>query len=37
LTAAVRSGMKLLTFDAGITQLLANAHERTKHLALLTA
>jgi toxin-antitoxin system PIN domain toxin len=37
LTAAIRSGMKLLTFDAGITQLLANAHERTKHLTLLTA
>jgi toxin-antitoxin system PIN domain toxin len=37
LTAAVRSGMKLLTFDAGITRLLANAHERTKHLTLLTA
>jgi len=36
LTAAIRSGMKLLTFDAGITQLLANAHERTKHLTLLT-
>jgi uncharacterized protein len=37
LTAAIRSGMKLLTFDAGIMQLLANAHERTKHLTLLTA
>jgi predicted nucleic acid-binding protein len=37
LTAAIRSGMKLLTFDAGITQLLANAQERTKHLTLLTA
>lgn len=37
LTAAIRSGMKLLTFDAGIAQLLANAHERTKHLTLLTA
>ena len=37
LTAAIRSGMKLLTFDAGITQLLANAHECTKHLTLLTA
>ena len=37
LTAAMRSGMQLLTFDAGITQLLANAQERGKHLTLLTA
>ena len=37
LAAAIRSGMKLLTFDAGIAQLLAHAHERSKHLTLLTA
>jgi uncharacterized protein len=37
LTAAIRSGMKLLTFDAGIAQLLANAQERSKHVTLLTA
>jgi len=37
LTAAIRSGMKLLTFDAGIEQLLSNAHERAKHVSLLKA
>lgn len=35
LTAAIRSGMKLLTFDAGIDQLLSNAQERSKHIAVL--
>lgn len=35
LTAAVRSGMKLLTFDAGIEQLLASTQERSKHLMVL--
>lgn len=35
LTAAIRNGMKLLTFDAGIEHLLASAQERTKHLAVL--
>lgn len=37
LSAAMRSGMKLLTFDAGISQLLATAQERARHLALLKA
>ena len=37
LTAAIRNGMKLLTFDAGIEHLLANAQERAKHLTVLTA
>ena len=36
LTAAIRSGMKLLTFDAGIEHLLANAQERSKHLTILS-
>lgn len=36
LTAAMRNGMKLLTFDTGIGQLLASASERLSHLALLT-
>ena len=35
LTAAIRSGMMLLTFDTGIQHLLANAQERAKHLTLL--
>ena len=35
LTAAIRNGMKLLTFDAGITHLLGNAQERGKHVTLL--
>ena len=35
LTAAVRAGMKLVTFDAGIAQLLASPRERDKHLTLL--
>lgn len=36
LTAAIRSGMKLLTFDAGIGHLLATTPERGKHLSVLT-
>ncbi|MDP2810691.1 MAG: hypothetical protein Q8O34_11135 [Rhodocyclaceae bacterium] len=32
LTAAIRNGMKLVTFDAGIAQLLASARERDGHL-----
>ena len=35
LTAAIRNGMKLLTFDAGIPQLLASSLERDKHITLL--
>ncbi|MFY9314047.1 MAG: TA system VapC family ribonuclease toxin [Burkholderiales bacterium] len=35
LTAAIRSGMKLLTFDAGIVHLLANAQERSKYVTVL--
>ena len=37
LTAAIRSGMKLLTFDTGIAHLLVNAEERVKHLTVLSA
>ena len=37
LTAAMRNRMKLLTFDSGIEQLLANAHERSKHVMVLHA
>ncbi len=37
LTAAVRSGMKLLTFDGGIAQLLSNPQERARYLAMLDA
>ena len=37
LTAAIHSGMKLLTFDAGIAQLLASAQERSKHLTVLNS
>ena len=35
LTAAIRNGMKLLTFDAGIAQLLADTQERSKHVTVL--
>jgi predicted nucleic acid-binding protein len=35
LAAAIRNGMKLLTFDSGIGQLLASARERDQHLAIL--
>ncbi len=35
LTAAVRHGLQLVTFDAGIAQLLATPRERDKHLQLL--
>ena len=37
LTAAIRSGMKLLTFDVGLARLLASAQERSKHLVVLKA
>jgi len=37
LTAAIRNGMKLVTFDTGIAQLLANAQQRAKHLMVLNA
>ena len=37
LTAAIRNRMKLLTFDSGIEQLLANAQERSKHVMVLHA
>ena len=37
LTAAMRNEMKLLTFDTGISQLLATVGERDKHLAVLRA
>ena len=37
LTAAIRSGMKLLTFDTGIEQLLVNTQERSKHVTVLHA
>jgi uncharacterized protein len=37
LTAAIRSGMKLLTFDAGVEHLLASAHDRKRHVAVLRA
>mgnify|MGYP006316360799 CR=1 FL=1 len=30
LTAAVRAGMKLLTFDTGVRHLLASEEERTR-------
>lgn len=33
LTAAIKSGMRLLTFDAGIRSLLATQAEREAHLA----
>lgn len=35
LTAAIRNGMKLITFDSGIAQLLANTQERARHLMVL--
>lgn len=35
LTAANRSGVKLLTFDAGIRQLLATDAERERHLTVM--
>ncbi len=35
LTAAIRNGMKLITFDAGVEHLLANTHERNKHVTVL--
>lgn len=35
LTAAVRAGMKLVTFDTGIAQLLASPRDREKTLSLL--
>ena len=35
LTAAIRGKMKLLTFDAGLQQLLATEPERRKHVTLL--
>ena len=35
LTAAVRGGFKLVTFDTGIAQLLASPRERDKHLTPL--
>jgi uncharacterized protein len=35
LTAAVRAGMKLLTFDAGVGMLLANPAERQAHVSSL--
>jgi toxin-antitoxin system PIN domain toxin len=36
LTAAVRSGMKLLTFDSGLESLLASPAERRAHVEVLT-
>lgn len=35
LTAAVRGGMKLLTFDSGLGTLLASSAERSAHIHLL--
>ena len=35
LTAALRTDMRLVTFDTGIAQLLGSAREREKHLAVL--
>jgi len=35
LTAAARAGMKLVTFDTGIAQLMASPRERDKHLSLI--
>lgn len=37
LTAAVRRRIRLLTFDAGIRQLLATDAERDRHVTLLAA
>jgi uncharacterized protein len=36
LTAAIRAGMKLLTFDRGVGQLLASDAERKAHVLTLT-
>ncbi len=36
LTAAIRAGHKLLTFDRGVRQLLATEDERKRHVLLLT-
>ena len=35
LTAAMRAGMKLLTFDSGVGSLLASGAERAAHIELL--
>jgi hypothetical protein len=35
LTSAIRSKMKLLTFDTGVVQLLASAREREAHVEVL--
>ena len=35
LTAAVRAGMKLLTFDGGLGSLLAGSAERSAHIEVL--
>ncbi len=35
LTAAMRAGMKLLTFDSGLGTLLASAAERSAHIEVL--
>lgn len=35
LTAAMRAGMKLLTFDAGVQMLLASPAERAAHIEVL--
>jgi uncharacterized protein len=35
LSAAIRADMKLLTFDSGITQLLATDAERQRHVRVL--
>ena len=35
LTAAICSGMKLLTFDQGIGQLLASSQERARYITVL--
>ncbi len=37
LTAAIRNGMKLLTFDAGVEHLLAKPQERKEHVTVLHA
>ena len=37
LTLAIRAGVRLVTFDGGIGQLLANPAERQQHLRLLDA
>jgi len=36
LTAAIRHGMKLLTFDKGLMMLLASDVERSAHIEVLT-